>query len=134
MVEGDAYRASVGQVRRVLVATLVLAAAVAAPNLIWLVVSTVRVDNVAGRSIDAVAYRACGRIHEIGTLADNTSVFRVLEDCGDDTLDVLVGGTVGCTLYVQGDMFHVDASIMADGRVDCTYADPFATLLVTRLL
>lgn len=114
------------------VITLLLLAVV--PNLIWLATSTVRIHNASNHSIDAVAYSACETIHSIGTLRPDESVFRFLKACGDDTLEILIGDLRFCQTYVEGELYHVDATIAAIDSVRCSYDDLLSSLFIKKVL
>ncbi len=113
---------------------LVPALLILAVNLAWLATSTVRIHNASGRALDGVGYTACSTDHVIGALGPGESAFRLLEACGDDTLDILIGESRFCRLYVEGELYHVDAKIIAPNRVECEYDDPFSGLLVLKAL
>ena len=105
-----------------------------APNLIWLCTSTVRIENASKFSIYAVAYKACERTHSLGTLQPSRSVFRLLEACGDDTLEILVQDSNFCQTYVEGELYHVDATISAADVVECEYDDLLSSLFILKAL
>ena len=102
-------------------------------NLVWLGTSTVRIKNASQLSIDSIAYRACETTHHVGTLQSNQSVFRFLEACGDDTLEILVGNSSFCQTYVEGELYHVDAIIQSPKAVNCTYDDLFSSLFIAKV-
>ena len=104
------------------------------PNLIWLGTSTVRIENVSKFPIDKIAYKACERIHFVGTLQPRQSVFRFLENCGDDTLEILVQDFKFCQIYVEGELYHVDATISTPDDVDCEYDDLLSSLFILKPL
>lgn len=103
-------------------------------NLIWLAKSTVRIANESNMPISSIAYQACEKAHLVGGLRPNQAVFRFLEACGDDTLEILIGGSKFCQIYVEGDLYHVDAAIRTAETVHCTYDDPFSSLFVAKML
>ena len=103
-------------------------------NLLWLTASTVRIENQSSEIFARVAFSACGRDHEIGRLAPGESVFRLLPACGDDTLEILRDEARHCRIYVEGELYHVDAAIRSREHVDCAYDHLFASLLVGKLL
>ncbi len=108
------------------------------PNLTWLWTSTVKISNDSDAPIDAVEFRACGKTRSIGRLGPGHSAFRLLPSCGDDTLDILAGGSLICRLYVEGELYHVDASLEPDLKPDdgsaCSYDDPISTLFLAKAL
>ena len=105
-----------------------------APNLIWLATSTVRIENASDLPRDAVRYSACETTHDVGRLAPGQSVFRFLEACGDDTLEILVGDAPFCQTYVEGELYHVDATIEDISTVQCGYDDLLSSLFVAKVL
>lgn len=107
---------------------------VLAPNLLWLGASTVRIHNATDSPIHMVAYVACETSHGVGTLGPRRSVFRFLPSCGDDTFEVIVGQFRFCQIYVEGELYHVDAAIDAAGTARCRYADPLSSLFLAKVL
>lgn len=107
---------------------------IVAPNLAWLGTSTVRIANASSSRLESVGYNACGRMNAVGTLEPGAFTFRFLEACGDDTLEIVVGGHAFCQTYVEGELYHVDATIDAVDRVRCRYANPITSLLVAKAL
>lgn len=107
---------------------------VIAPNLVWLGTSTVRIHNAADSTTDAVAYVACETSHHVGTLGPHQSVFRFLPACGDDTLEIVVGQSRFCQMYVEGELYHVEATIDAAGAVTCRYDDLLSSLFIAKVL
>jgi hypothetical protein len=103
-------------------------------NLVWLGTSTVRIENASDVPFDAVGYRACEKTHLIGDLEPGQSAFRFLEACGDDTLEILLGQSSFCQIYVEGELYHVDALIRTSNAVECTYDDPFSSLFLVKAL
>lgn len=104
------------------------------PNLIWLAASTVRIHNGAGQRISSVAYVACEKVHPIGELEPDESIFRFLPKCGDDTLEILVATDRFCRSYVEGELYHLDATITAGPAVTCGYDDLLSSLFVAKAL
>ena len=104
------------------------------PNLIWLGTSTVRIENVSKSPIDTIAYKACERMHFVGTLQPRQSVFRFLEACGDDTLEIFVQDSKFCQTYVEGELYHVDSTISTPDDVDCEYDDLLSSLFILKAL
>lgn len=105
---------------------------IAAPNLIWLGTSTVRIHNTSNQAIPAVAYLACERIHAIGSLKPQESIFRLLPACGDDTLEILVGDARFCQTYVEGELYHIDVTLSAADAVGCQYDGPLSSLFIAK--
>ena len=105
-----------------------------APNLIWLCTSTIRIENASESPIYAVAYKACERTHSLKTLQPRQSVFRLLEACGDDTLEILVQDSNFCQTYVEGELYHVDATISTADEVECEYDDLLLSLFIFKAL
>lgn len=103
------------------------------PNLIWLQTSTLRIKNASAWTTYSLEFEACGERHAVGGLESGQSTFRFLESCGDDTLTILHEGAAACQLYVEGELYHVDAVVEA-GVVECSYDDPLSTLFVLELL
>lgn len=103
------------------------------PNLIWLQTSTLRIHNVSAWTTYSLEFEACGERHTVGSLAPGRSAFRFLESCGDDSLKIFHEGSVECQLYVEGELYHVDA-ILDAGIVECSYKDPVSTLFVLEFL
>ena len=112
----------------------VLLVMLVAPNFIWLGTSTVRVHNSSNATIDRVGYSACETLHVVGSLGPGESVFRFLEACGDDTLEILIGESAYCQSYVEGELYHVDAIIGDDGDVRCRYDDLLSSLFIYKVL
>lgn len=104
------------------------------PNLAWFVTSTIRIDNASAQRLDAVGYMACGRDHAIGSLRPGESVFRLLPACGDDTLEILVGDARYCRIYVEGEMYHVDAAIRTPRQVECAYDHLLASFFAAKAI
>lgn len=104
------------------------------PNLIWLSTSTVRIHNASGSSVDAIAYRACETNHWVGTLRPHQSVFRFLEACGEDTLEIVVDRSRFCQMYVEGELYHVDAIIADRDTVVCEYQNLLSSLFILKVL
>jgi len=119
--------------RRILALALSIALFAIALNLLWLATSTLRIENATGKSLEAVAFSACGRVQQVGSLAPGDSVFRLLPACGDDTLEILLDDASFCRIYVEGELYHVDAVIHSRQRVDCTYDHLFSGLFVAKL-
>ena len=105
-----------------------------APNLLWLGTSTLRIQNVSNSPVDSIAYQVCETIHPIGTLASHQSIFRFLPACGDDTLGIVIGDTKYCQTYVEGELYHVDATIDAVDSMSCRYDDLLSSLFVKKAL
>ena len=103
-----------------------------APNLIWLGTSTVRIQNTSDLPIDSIAYIACETPHQVGTLDPGQSTFHFLQACGDDTLEILIDGSRFCQTYVEGELYHVDATISAVDIVSCSYDDLLSSLFVSK--
>lgn len=118
---------------RYLSGTVALLILTVAPNLIWLATSTVRIHNSSNHPISAVAYMACETIHPIGILQPGESKFQFLEACGDDTLEIVIGGSRFCKTYVEGELYHVDATIAAMDSVHCQYDDLFSSFFVAKV-
>ena len=119
---------------RTAVAVAIVTLLLLAPNLIWLGTSTVRIENVSDLPLGAVGYSACETTHSVGRLAPGQSVFRFLEACGDDTLEILIGDERFCRTYVEGELYHVDATIEGVGAVQCGYDDLVSSLFVIKAL
>lgn len=120
--------------RKFIVALLALGTLVFGPNLIWFATSTVRISNASDGSLTRVGFHACGTTHTLGTLAPGVSVFRFLEACGDDVLEIRIGDEAFCFMYVEGDIYHVDAYLRGETAVDCAYDDLFTGLLLAKIL
>lgn len=105
-----------------------------APNLIWLGTSTLRIHNASNQPIAGVAYLACETTHSVGTVRPRESILRFLPACGDDTLEILVGDSRFCQIYVEGEMYHVDATLRAVDAVGCGYDDLLSSLFIAKAL
>ena len=105
-----------------------------APNLLWLGTSTLRIQNLSHSPIDSIAYLACETLHPIGTLAPHQSIFRFLPACGDDTFEIVIDEARFCQTYVEGELYHVDATIGGVDSVSCTYDDLLSSLFVVKAL
>ena len=119
---------------RYAISAVVILLAILAKNLVWLGTSTIRIQNKSGMTVDAVAYSACEKTHTVGTLRPDQSAFRFLEACGDDTLEIIVGDSDYCRIYVEGELYHVDAAIDNSASVSCTYDDLLSSLFVEKML
>ena len=60
------------------------------------------------------------------------SVFRFLEACGDDTLTIHVADAEYCRTYVEGELYHVDATINSRTAVSCKYDDLLSSLFLKK--
>ena len=107
---------------------------IAAPNLIWLGASTVQIHNASNQVIPGVAYLACETTHPVGIVKPRETIFRFLPACGDDTLEILIGEARFCQTYVEGELYHVDATLTAVHAADCRYGDPLSSLLIVKVL
>lgn len=105
-----------------------------APNLLWFGTSTLRIQNVSHSPIDSIAYMVCETIYPVGSLGSHQSIFRFLPACGDDTLEIVLGETKFCQTYVEGELYHLDATIDAVDSVRCKYDDLFSSLFVVKVL
>jgi hypothetical protein len=94
----------------------------------------VRIHNASSEPIPGVAYLACETIHSVGTLKSGESLFRFLQACGDDTLEILIGDSRFCQIYVEGELYHVDATLSAVDTVGCKYGDPLSSLFIAKAL
>jgi hypothetical protein len=126
-------------VRRLLAVLLVLAALLLLPNLVWLERSTLRIENRSPDPIAAVRLRACGEIYEVGSLEAGEAYAGFLPACGDDSLTVMAPAASAenavCTIYVEGDMYHVDVWFTSPTTGDCAYDfPPFSALFVRKML
>jgi hypothetical protein len=104
------------------------------PNLIWLATSTVRINNESGFSIENVGYIACEQKFDLGSFRDGEATFRFLPACGDDTLIITVRGSEFCQTYMEGELYHVDATIQKPDKVQCKYDDLLSSLFLAKLL
>jgi len=104
------------------------------PNLTWLATSTVKIRNATNQPISTVAYMACEKTHPIGTLDQGGSRFRFLEACGDDTLEIMIGESRFCQTYVEGELYHVDATITDVDTVACDYDDLLSSFFIKKAL
>lgn len=119
---------------RYLAGAVALALLAIAPNLIWLGASTVRIQNASNQAISRVAYSACDTTHSIETLFPGESTFQLLEACGDDSLEILIDNFRFFQIYVEGELYHVDATIATVDAIQCEYADPFSSLFLAKIL
>lgn len=117
---------------RVLLGLIAVLFIAVATNLVWLATSTVRIHNASQASIADVAYAACEVVHPIGTLNARASIFRFLDACGDDTLEILIGDRPFCRTYVEGELYHVDATIHGPDTVDCEHDDLLSSLFIVK--
>jgi hypothetical protein len=102
-------------------------------NLIWLATSTVRIKNESGSLIKNVGYIACEQKFELGSFRDGEAKLRFLPACGDDSLIITVSGNEFCQTYVEGELYHVDATIQTPGKVQCKYDDLLSSLFIAKL-
>ncbi len=119
-------------------AALAVALLAAAPNLLWLSRSSLRVVNLGPNEVRDVRAVVCGQTLALGDLAPGQARFRLLPRCGDASLEVRVGSgdtaRETCRIYVEGAMYHVDAWVGEALPEDCEYAAaPFGTLLVGKV-
>ena len=75
---------------------------------------------------------ACEKTHPIGDPGGST--FRFLEACGDDTLEIIIGESGFCQTYVEGELYHVDATITHVDAVACDYDDLLSSLFIKKAL
>lgn len=123
--------------RRNLLGLVVATAAIAvSPNLLWLVRSTVRIENRGPSAVSELVLEACSESLRLGELGPGDSVLRILPRCGDDTFVMSTGTHEGCTLYVEESMYHVRAWISPSGEPGCDYggSTPFTPLLLLELI
>jgi hypothetical protein len=120
--------------RYVVWAIIALVLTSVAPNLIWLGTSTLRIHNASNQPITGVAYLACETTHSVGALKPGASIFRFLQACGDDTLEILIGDARFCQIYVEGELYHVDATLSAVDAVGCRYDDLLSSLFIAKAL
>jgi hypothetical protein len=114
---------------------VVVAAVIIGPNAFWLARSTVRIENRGSARVPSVVLAACSETLQLGPLPAGSSVFRVLPQCGDDTLVISSGLAQVCRLYVEGSLYHVQAWFSSPDEGDCEYdSPPFSPLLVSQLL
>lgn len=107
------------------------------PNLLWLNWSTVRIENRGSQSIEEAILFVCEQRVSLGSLAPGASRFRFLPKCGDDSLEIRAGQqSTNCTIYVEGEMYHVRAWFTSSTMGDCTYggSPPLTPLLLAELL
>jgi len=106
------------------------------PNLAWTNWSTVRIENRGAQPIDDVVVHACGESTSLGPLPAGSSRFRFLPKCGDDSLEIGSNLVSICTLYVEGEMYHVRAWFSSPTDGDCAYGGmpPFSPLFLAELL
>lgn len=115
------------------------AAAILAPNTLWLARSTARVDNYTGLTLESFQVQVGSAATPAVDLPARSSRFLVLPDQGDATMSVRfqVGDAThgGCVEYVQGDMYHVAVSVGPGPVLTCepTLAI-FSRLLAIELL
>ena len=77
---------------------------------------------------------ACAEKQALGSLAAGSAVFRVLPQCGDDSLAISSGSQEVCRIYVEGDLYHIHAWFSSPTKGDCAYGSPpFSPLLVSQL-
>ena len=113
----------------------VFAAILIGPNAFWLARSTVRIENRGSTHVPSVVLAACSETLQLGPLRAGSSVFRVLPQCGDDTLVISSSLAQVCRLYVEGSLYHVQAWFLAPDEGDCEYdSPPFWPLLLSQLL
>lgn len=106
------------------------------PNLLWLNWSTVRIENRGSQPIEEAILFVCEQPVNLGRLIPGASHFQFLPKCGDDTLEIRAGQhSTNCTIYVEGDMYHVLAWFTSPTTGDCIYEGkpPFIPLLLAEL-
>jgi hypothetical protein len=125
-----------GRVARLTALAAILGmAALFAPNAFWLFRSTVRIENRGAETAPAVVYTACATPVALGPLPAGASRFRVLPQCGDDSLVVVSAAGEVCRIYVEGELYHVRVWFASPGSGGCEYTTPpFSPLLVRELL
>ena len=104
------------------------------PNLLWLSTSTLRIQNDSGAALADLSYSACGKTHALDPLPAAAATFVFLEACGDDSLEIGVGDARFCQMYVEGDMYHVGASVESPQQVRCEYGDLLSNLFIAEAL
>ncbi len=80
---------------------------------------------------------ACERAFPLGTLPPGASRFRVLPQCGDDSVELHAGGApTNCRIYVEGELYHVRAWFASATTGECLYggAPPLSPVLVVEAL
>jgi len=99
---------------------LVAAAGFQLQHLAW---STARVKNQSPYLLSEVLVRVDDAIVRIGEISPGRSRFVRLPARGDATLSIEFSSAghkyKGCTVYVQGDMYHVRVSVPSDLAVSC---------------
>lgn len=105
------------------------------PNAFWLARSTVRIENQGAVAVPSVTLTVCSKDIPLGPLAPASAIFRVLPQCGDDTLTVSADSIEVCRMYVEESLYHIRVRVPPDEGSDCTYGEPpFSPLLLMDLL
>jgi hypothetical protein len=106
------------------------------PNLLWLSRSTIRIENRSTQPVENVVLFACDKPINLGLLSAGASRFQVLPSCGDDSLEVRAGEMPSnCRMYVEGDLYHVQAWFTSSTSAECSYGRmiPFWPFLIVEL-
>ena len=117
----------------------ILAALAAAPNVVWLRYSTVRVTNEADALLRDVALLIDTESVPVGNVLLKSSRFSFLPtEFGEATLTIayrIKGASVsGCQEYVESTRYHVEVVVNEDQSVSCSVEQPiFSGLLVQKL-
>jgi hypothetical protein len=117
----------------------ILAALAAAPNVVWLRYSTLRVTNEAGVLLRDVALQIGTQSIPVGNVLVDSSRFAFLpKEFGEATLTIayIVNGAPasGCQEYVESTGYHVEVVVDEDQSVRCSVERPtFSSLLVQKL-
>lgn len=124
----------------IFIAAAVPAAVALSPNLIPLFNSTITLTNDSPQPIRSIDVQVDNRALALGPLAPDDSTFGLLPKSGDSTLMIRVetstGVTTGCRSYVEGEMYHVDALVRADGSIECdvSISALFGRLILAELI
>lgn len=103
------------------------------PNALWLIRSTIRIENRSALPVEDALVWACGRPLPLGALPPGAARFRLLPRCGEDSVELHSGiERTNCMIYVESDMYHVRAWYTSPMTGDCTYGGmpPFSPLLL----
>jgi hypothetical protein len=110
------------------------AAVLLAPNALWLVRSTARVDNHTNLTLESLQIQVDSAVTSAHDLPGGSSRFLVLPDQGDATFSVQfrIGSVThrGCRDYVEGDMYHVSVDIEPGPLVRCETTLPILSRLL----
>jgi len=108
-----------------ILAAILLAALLVAPNLLWLERSSARINNIGATEVTLriVMSDDPAKTVELGTLAPGASRFQWIHPVGEATLGIEVRDGAEwqphCNEYVEAGMYRVEITVAAPDQVEC---------------